>query len=267
MCPPSRKFVNGDGGLFERGLMVCHVLLVETESGLALVDTGFGTDDCARPEHLGGAFRVVTNARLDRAETALAQVEALGFERGDVRHLLVTHLDLDHAGGIPDFPEATVHIHAPEHAAAMSPRTLGEKNRYKPRHWAHGPRFRTYEAAGEPWFGFSCVRALDGLPPEILIVPLAGHTRGHAAIAVKSDRGWLVHAGDAYFYRGEIDADRPTCPAGLSMFQRLVATDDRMRRDNQRRLRELARDHAGEVRVFSAHDPVELDRERVRASA
>ena len=158
-----------------------------------------------------------------------------------------------------------MHIFAPEHDAAMARATLAEKNRYKPRHWAHGPRFRTYEAAGEPWFGFECVRALDGLPPEILIVPLAGHTRGHAAIAVKSDRGWLVHAGDAYFYRGELDAE-PSCPTGLSMFQRLVAIDDRMRRDNQRRLRELARDHAGEVRVFSAHDPVELDRERVRAT-
>jgi hypothetical protein len=34
--------------------------------------------------------------------------------------------------------------------------------------------------------------------------------------------------------------------------------DDRVRRSNQVRLRELARDHAGEVRVFCAHDPDEL---------
>ncbi|MFD0510570.1 MBL fold metallo-hydrolase [Streptomyces aureus] len=30
----------------------------------------------------------------------------LGYAVDDVRHIVLTHLDLDHAGGLPDFPRA-----------------------------------------------------------------------------------------------------------------------------------------------------------------
>jgi len=284
VCPPFGRLTRGgDAGLFSSGHMVCHCLLVETEAGLVLIDTGLGRADVARPgERLGRGFTAVLRPRLDPTETAIHQIEALGFAPSDVRHIVVTHLDLDHAGGLSDFPEASVHVYRPEHSAAMARTTVRERERYRTAQWAHDPRWHTYDTGGEPWFGFDCVRQLDGLPPEILIVPVTGHTRGHAAIAVRAQSpragaedapwsqratgGWLLHAGDAYFYRGEMDPNRRTCPVGLELFQRAVAIDDEARRANQERLRALARDHAGEVRVFSAHDDVELDRCRAQAS-
>ncbi|HVY47152.1 MAG TPA: MBL fold metallo-hydrolase [Minicystis sp.] len=260
MCPVARKLVNGDGGLFDRGRMVCHCLVVETSKGLVLVDSGLGLDDVRAPvARLGGGFLRATGPTLDPAECAARQVEELGFSRRDVRHVVLTHLDLDHAGGIPDFPEAKVHVMADEHAAAMARATLRERERYRPAHWAHGPAWSTYAARGEAWKGFACVRELDGLVPEILLVPLAGHTRGHAAVAVDTGAGWLVHAGDAYFFHGEMDLERPRCTLGLALFQRLVAIDDALRRENQARLRELIRQHGRDVTVFSAHSPVELE--------
>lgn len=260
MCPPSALLVNGRGGLFERGKMVCHCMLIETEAGLVLVDSGLGTVDLADPLHLGKAFLAATKPAFSHAETAIAQVAALGFDPRDVRHVIVTHLDLDHAGGLPDFPHADVHVLELERSAATLRATLPEKNRYRPKHFAHGPKWQSYDVQGEPWFGFACVRELKGLPPEILMVPLIGHTRGHAAIAVDSGAGWHVHAGDAYFFHGEMDFDNPHCTPGLRAFQRLVAIDNNMRMYNQRRLRELVHDRGSEVRVFSAHDPVELER-------
>src|SRR5205807_2423471 len=99
-----------------------------------------------------------------------------------------------------------------------------------------------------------------GLPPELLLVPLVGHTRGHTGIAIDTGRAdgprWLLHAGDAYFHRGQLDPVRPHCPAGLRWFQSQVEVDHTTRLDNVERLRELAA--SGEVQVFSAHDPVEL---------
>src|SRR5262245_10745691 len=184
MCPYSEKLINGTGSLFSPAKMVCHCLLVETNDGLLLVDTGIGLRDVAEPKtRLGGHFVAITRPRLDPEETAARQVERLGFKIGDVRHLIVTHMDLAHAGGLPDFPKAKVHIFAPEHAAAMNPPTLGERTRYRRCHWEHNPSWEIYSLDGERWFDFECVRALKGASPDVLLVPTTGHTRGHCAVA------------------------------------------------------------------------------------
>jgi glyoxylase-like metal-dependent hydrolase (beta-lactamase superfamily II) len=263
MCPVGGRLITGQGGLTEPGRMVCHCLLVETPAqGLVLIDSGLGLADVANPAaRLGREFMLITGARLDAEETAVRQVERLGYRPEDVRHIVVTHLDLDHAGGLSDFPQAQVHLHADELAAATRPATLLERKRYRPLHWAHGPHWVSHRAAprGEPWFGFECVRDLPGLPPEILMVPMPGHTRGHAAVAVQAREGWMLHAGDAYFFRAEMEATRPWCPAGLALFQRVVEMDRRARLLNQVRLRKLRQQQGDAVRVFCAHDPVELE--------
>ena len=262
MCPPFASLVNGGGSMFERGRMVCHCLLVESSEGLVLVDTGLGTGDVETPRRrLGGGFVTLLRPTLDHRETALAHVERLGFRRSDVRHIVPTHLDLDHAGGLSDFPDATVHVHAREKAAADARATVGERQRYRPLHFAHGPRWKQYDvgAGGDTWFGFERVRAAIGTSDEILLVPLFGHTRGHCGIAVKTPGGWLLHAGDAYFSHGEVHAAPPRSPWGLSFFQSRAEIDRGSRLANQVRLRELARTRGADVTVFSAHDPTELE--------
>jgi len=185
----------------------------------------------------------------------VSQIRRLGFEAADVRHIVLTHLDLDHAGGVSDFPTAQVHVLDVEHAAAMQPRTMTEKHRYRPQQWEHQPRWAIHGVRGEPWMGFESVEAIG----DALLVPLHGHTRGHAAVAVRTGYRWLLHCGDAYLFHAEVD-QMPSCPLGLRTFQRLVAVDDDARRHNQGRLRELRRSHGSEVRLFCAHDPLELRR-------
>lgn len=267
MCPPARRLVNGDGSVFERGFMCAHCLLVETpSSGLVLVDTGIGTADIAEPvRRLGLGFVLGMRMRgASPAMTAIEQVRALGLDPRDVRHVVPTHLDVDHAGGLSDFPWAKVHVHAQERSAALAPTTFMERERYRRAHFAHGPDFATYERTGEAWMGFAAVRDLEGLPPEILAIPMPGHTRGHACIAVRAADRWLLHAGDAYFHRVVLESGTPHVPGGLRFFERQVAIDYARVLDNHRRLAELARAHADEVTVFSAHDPVELAALRAR---
>lgn len=244
------------GGRLMPRRMVAHVLLVERPEGLVLVDSGFGTADITDRARLGRPFLAMVRPELSPAQTALAHIEALGHTAADVTDVVLTHMDVDHAGGIGDFPHARIHVTAAEHRAATAPATLLEKRRYIQGQWAHDPQWVLHEAGGDDWFGFTGIRALGD---DVVLVPLRGHTRGHAGVAVRTpEGGWVLHAGDSYFWAGEI-ATPPSYNVGLVGFQKLMAVHEKERRTNQQRLREL---HAGhpEITVFSAHDATELDR-------
>ena len=258
MCPVGRRLVNGTGSLFQRARMVCHCLLVETGDGLALVDTGIGLGDIATPARLGRRWLRQTAPRLNPAETALEQVRALGYSPNDVRHVLLTHLDRDHAGGVPDFPHAKVHVHRAEYDMAVLGRPAAPEGRYITQQWQHGPSWQFYGEGGEDWFGFRGVRALGDREPDILMIPLAGHTPGHCGIAVRSADTWLLHAGDSYFFHGQLEA-KVRMPLALGYFQRKADMDRKARIANQERLRALKLGHGARVTIFNSHDPVDYE--------
>lgn len=254
MCPLG-GFLLGQRGL--RGKLVAHCLLLETErDGLVLVDTGFGTRDTAGQTEIRRSFRAMVNPVLSPDETALAQLTARGFDAADVRHIVVTHLDLDHAGGLGDFPAARVHVHAREHAAAMTRAKRIERQRYISSHWAHGPRWEVYSEDGDTWRGLPAVQRLRGLDADLGLLPMHGHTRGHSAITVRANDRWLVHAGDAYFHRGAVDAAAGGVPIGLAAFERMMQIDGAARRGSVAALRQL-RESYDDLDLFCAHDPGE----------
>ena len=145
---------------------VCHALLVETpDSGLVLVEAGLGLDDVTRPgELLEAEWVELVGPELRPAETAVQQIAALGYDPADVRHILLTHLDVDHSGGLPDFPQAEVHVMAAELQAAL---TEAPNRRYRPGHrrtaarWVTYPRHRRHLERGR---GGAAVDVLAGLP-------------------------------------------------------------------------------------------------------
>lgn len=265
MCPHGARLINGEGGLLAPGRIVCHCLLIEANDGLVLLDTGFGIEDARNRRQLGAIFGALVRPRPTIEETAIKQIEALGFAASDVRHIVTTHLDLDHAGGLPDFPEAEVHVFAPELEAALNP-SLRERSRYIGAHWKHNPRWVQHGVEGDEWFGFESIRILPGIDAEILLVPLVGHSQGHTGVALRNGDGWLLHCGDAYFHHGET-ATPPHCPPALRLFQRINAADTKQRIANRDRLRELATRHGDEVQLLCSHDPHELERAQAASTA
>jgi glyoxylase-like metal-dependent hydrolase (beta-lactamase superfamily II) len=258
MCPYGGRLWDGVTPGLAPATLVCHCLLIEAGNSLVLVDTGFGLGDVARPRRLSAFFRNTNRIQLHSETTAKRQIERLGLQPDDVRHIVLTHLDFDHAGGIEDFPNATVHVMDAELRAATLRSSPLDRGRYRPAQWDDNVRWQRYRSSGERWFGFECVRDLTGLPPEILIVPLAGHTVGHAGIAISGPDRWLLHAGDAYFYSGEMDLRGYHCTPMLRAYQRLMEVDREVRLANQRRLRELKQAHGAEIALFCAHDPNEF---------
>ena len=219
--------------------------LIEAPEGLVLLDTGF--DVATWPIRAASASRswALARPKLEIGETAVRQVKRLGHDPADVRHILITHLDLDHAGGLADFPDADVHVFAAELAAARSP-TRREAARYVKAQWAHGPKWVEHDVDGDTWLGFDSVRVLPGLDGDVAMVPLQGHTRGHTGIAPGTATAGFSTAAT----RSSTTASwttPPSAPAGVRVYQ-TTGVDDKRRRHNQERLGELAREHREEVR-------------------
>ncbi|MGK8491770.1 MBL fold metallo-hydrolase [Nocardia asiatica] len=239
---------------------VNHCLLVETESdGLVLIETGIGLDDVRDPAGtLGADWVALSQPVLSEDETAIRQVRRLGYDPEDVRHIVLTHLDVDHCGGLPDFPHARVHVLAAELAAAQAE---APSFRYRPAHWAHDPHWVTYPSGPTgKWFGFDAIQPKD-LPDDFQLIPLGGHTAGHTGVAVRDGERWLLHCGDAYYYHRELDPQPHPHPL-LDIVQTSSEVHHDLRVGTQARLRELHRDHGHEVTLLSAHDPWEFQRLR-----
>jgi glyoxylase-like metal-dependent hydrolase (beta-lactamase superfamily II) len=230
--------------------VTCHCLLIEDRRGLALIDTGIGMLDIKNPEErIGREAIAAAGFQFEEKETAVRQLQSLGFQPERLRHIVLTHADPDHAGGLADFSQAQVHLSREERL------NLDSGNpRYSAAQFRHGPLWRAYGPSRRRWFGLEA-RELDlGLSCEVLLIPLFGHTLGHCGVAVQQEDRWVLHVGDAYYLRIELETDDHP----VSRLASLRADDDLTRRESLDQLRRLVRDHQGEVELFGYHDIDEL---------
>ena len=110
-----------------------------------------------------------------------------------------------------------------------------------------------------------CVRDLHGLPPDVIVLlPLHGHTPGHAGVAISAENGWHLHCGDAYMDAREMGVD-PHGRFGMQFYETCTAIDRADYAHSQQRLRVLHYKHP-DVIMNCAKDPGEFERLAGRAA-
>ncbi len=245
--------------------MVAACLLIETELGVVLVDTALGQWCHDHPEKAyGKPFVKITRPILDPSEYVVNRLPGLGYKAGDIKHIVMTHLDVDHTGGLADFPHARVHVHTDEFHASQTRKTWMNKMRYKPEHWKYNPEWVLHEVdTGDKWFGFDAAALFPNMP-DLLMVRLRGHSEGHVGVAVKLDGShhskWLFHTGDAFMSPSELDPQKPKAPLVIRLSPAHGWGLYAGFHETQARIRDIHHTHSDEVVVVNSHSSMLFDR-------
>lgn len=225
---------------------VCgHCLLIKEGDRLMLVDTGIGIEDSRRPnERIGEELVRIVGYQFNEQLTAFRQIEAMGFDPGSVTDCIISHLDNDHIGGVPDFPQAVVHLSREEYDSFLTGHP-----RYLSLPLAHQPTIKTYPESGLRWNGLELRQVETNSGVEVFLVPLWGHTEGHCGVLIRSESETIFYVGDAYYLRAELED--PNHP--VSQLATIRAEDNEQRLASLEKIRQFHRANP-EVLLFGYHD-------------
>ena len=184
---PLAQFLADEHGTID---VPCFVYLLTTPSQTVLVDTGPDADLARR-----AGFRL----EGDAVAAIRAALESRGRTSADVQTIVHTHLHYDHAQNHDEFPAAEVLVQGSELAWACD---------------EGGDDFVLGANALRATLG-ERLRTLDGeevVVDGIRVLPTGGHTPGHQAVVVDTERGSACIAGDAVPLGRNRSQPAPNCP-------------------------------------------------------
>lgn len=204
-------------------------ILVETSDGLVLLDTGLGgtalADDAAMAE-IYGATMMPSGPPGEPLDVALA---AVGFSTDDIALAVVSHLHLDHTGGVPALTERgiPVVIHGDELSYGLDRARDGSEREVA--FWKSD-----YTLPATTW---RTVAGDEQIAPGVQVLCTPGHTPGHLSYRVDlPETGTWLFAADAADL-GENLLHRVPCgscartedvPLALRSINRLMDEGDRL---------------------------------------
>jgi N-acyl homoserine lactone hydrolase len=175
-------------------------LLEHPGAGQILVDTGFHASVAVDPKkNMGPVLGRLFNATMKPEEAVPDQLRDRGVDPKSVKTVVMTHLHVDHASGVSQFPDATFIVTRREWDSA----TEGPKLRrgYVPRQFDHAFDWRTVDFDGSEVNSFASFgRSLDLVGDgSIRLVYTPGHTLGHMSLVVRLRDGEMLIAGDSIY--------------------------------------------------------------------
>jgi len=168
-----------------------NVVVVKSGDRTILVDAGLGLDPALN---------------LPRAGQLIRRLEAAGIDLGSVTDLVLTHMHMDHVGGLlvdgvkqQLRPDLRIHVAAaevefwgaPDFSHVSMPPGFPDALRSAAKHFMkeYGDHLRTFDETHE-------------VAPGVVVHRTGGHTPGHSVVRVASGGDRLTFAGDLVFAVG-----------------------------------------------------------------
>jgi len=206
------------------GWLPTYVFAVEHRDGVVLIDAGANAG-LKRLPRWHPYFQLAVKFDIEPEQEAGPQLRALGIAPSDVKLIVLTHLHIDHDGGLAAFPRARVMVSAGERAAAAG--LVGRLNGYLPQRWPTHFDPEPFVFADEPFGPFARSRRLtaDG---ALAALPTPGHTANHVSIVLDDGARRIVFVGDAAYSQsnllaGRVDGISPTAAIARDTMARLAA--------------------------------------------
>jgi N-acyl homoserine lactone hydrolase len=171
--------------------------LVEHPSGPILIDTGLHPS-CATnvAANMGRAGKLLYQIRMDHDQALRAALPPLGFQPAGIGLVIMTHMHIDHASAVSEFPNATFLVDQREWAAAVDG---GAREGYHQRQFDHAFDWRVLDYGAPEVQSFSgFAHSLDVFGDgSVRVVSTPGHTHGHQSVVLRTSSGEVLVMGDA----------------------------------------------------------------------
>jgi N-acyl homoserine lactone hydrolase len=186
------------------GWLPTYAWVIDHPEGVIVVDTGQGAHLLETGRSLHPYIRWEVAFRIDRDEEIGPQLRALGIGPRDVKRVVLTHLHVDHDGGLAHFPQTEILVARGELRTASG--WLGRVRGYLPNRWPSWFDPVPLDLAGEPFGPFSASKKLTNAG-DVIAVATPGHTADHLSVLVRDE-------GITYFLAGDTSYDEQLMLSG-----------------------------------------------------
>jgi N-acyl homoserine lactone hydrolase len=194
---------------------------IEHREGVIVVDTGQGAHLLQTGRSLHPFVRWEVKFRIDPEEEIGPQLRGLGIAPRDVKRVVLTHLHMDHDGGLAHFPNTEILVASGELRTASG--WAGRIRGYLPDRWPSWFDPVPLDLSEEPYGPFARSRRLtrDG---DVVVVATPGHTADHVSVLVQDGDRTVFLAGDTSYNErlmlaGKVDGVSPNAQNSIATLE------------------------------------------------